>query len=415
MCNGTCADPTSDPQHCGSCTIQCPAGVACEAGICGRSLFRGAGSFAPCASKIDGSLWCWGGNSSFQDGIGKAAPSNILAPVQASVLSGMPARYTASTGYATCAFLKSGQISCFGANTYGEAGDGVTGGTVLCGGPTPNCNDKPVFTLISNVVELSGAGWWNGGSHSCARTADRKVSCWGDQGCCGSPVAQPIPTIVDMIDDVAMLASGAGFDCALRGDGTVWCWGNNGSGQLGQGDLNQYVFPAKVKGLTGVTIIGAGLDHACARAADGLYCWGNNFAGAVGNGATDGAAITLPAKIVATGLDDVVQMAGGQASTCALTAAGNVFCWGLPSQVGNGGAVQVPCNTASPGNTNMCVPSPAKVNVTGAVEIAFGDEFAIVRLANGQLWAWGGNTGGQIGTQQATDPQIEPIQVMNFP
>jgi alpha-tubulin suppressor-like RCC1 family protein len=210
-----------------------------------------------------------------------------------------------------------------------------------------------------------------------------------------------------MLDDVAQLASGVGFDCALRGDGTVWCWGNNGSGQ--QGDLNQYVTAVQVKNLSGAMLIGVGQDQACARAADGVYCWGNNFAGEVGIG-TLGQAVTTPTKITTTpGLDDVVQMAGGQGTTCALTSAGEVFCWGFATQVGNGGTGSTPCGTS------MCAASPTKANVSGVVEIAFGDEFALARLADGSLMAWGGNTFGQIGNPQAGAVQVMPVALPNFP
>jgi hypothetical protein len=410
MCNGACTDPTSDPEHCGSCNVKCDPGVACLSGVCRRALFRGAGSGAPCATKKDGSLWCWGQNSNVQTGNGTTSPMVQLDPSVANVVSG-PVLYTASTGYAQCVLYPSGIVRCFGSNQNGESGNGGFGGPDSCAGSF-GCNAKPVTAGISNVVELSGAGWWNGGSHFCARTADRKVSCWGDMTFCGTPSHQANPTPVAGIDDVAMMASGAGLECALRGDGTVWCWGCNSSGQLGQGDTNAYPGPVQVKGLSGVTIIGASLTAACARAPDGLYCWGDNGAGQVGNGLTDGKPVTLPAKVATTtGLDDVVQVAGGQVTTCALTSAGAVFCWGAPTQVGNGGGSQVPCNGGP------CVASPTKANVGGVVvEIAMGDEYAIARLADGSMKAWGGDGSGMIGNPVSMMPdQIQPLSVLNFP
>jgi alpha-tubulin suppressor-like RCC1 family protein len=120
----------------------------------------------------------------------------------------------------------------------------------------------------------------------------------------------------------------------------------------------------------------------------------------------------MPTKVATTtALNDVVQVAGGQVTTCALTSAGAVFCWGAPTQVGNGGGSQVPCNGGP------CVASPTWANVKGvAVEIAMGDEYAIARLADGSMMAWGGNGSGMIGNPQAMMPeQIMPLPVSHFP
>jgi alpha-tubulin suppressor-like RCC1 family protein len=400
MCGATCTDPTSDPQHCGSCNVQCPSGVSCEAGVCGRALFRGSGSAAPCAAKSDGSLYCWGANSDYQGGIGTNNPMSLVSPQLVTALNA-PIRYPASTGYATCALLPSGGVSCFGSNNVGETGNGSVSGH----------DPTAVSASISNVGELSGGGWWCGGSHFCARTADRKVSCWGDEGSCVvGPAATPTPTLVATLTDVAMLASGDAFDCALRGDGTVWCWGDNTNGQLGQGDVLQHIQPVQVQNLTGVSLIGAGLNGACARRTDGLYCWGANGVGQAGTGATNGSPVTLPAKITSL---DVVQIAGGQLATCALTAAGDVYCWGVAYELGNGAMGTAQCDCS---NTCVsCSPSPTKVPVSNVVELAFGDEFALVRLTNGSLMAWGGNLLKQIGSPQASNPQLMPIAVPGFP
>ncbi len=56
---------------------------------------------------------------------------------------------------------------------------------------------------------------------------------------------------------------------ALKGDGTVAAWGRNFSGQT--------TVPA---GLSGVTAIAAGDNHAVALKADGtVVAWGNNAVG----------------------------------------------------------------------------------------------------------------------------------------
>jgi alpha-tubulin suppressor-like RCC1 family protein len=337
-------------------------------------------------------------------------PTFVLVPVQASAVSG-PVLYSASAKWAQCVLRPSGDVECFGANDAGEAANGGIGGPAMCADPS-GCNATPVKVPLpsSKAVELSGMGWSCGGAHLCARTPDRKVYCWGNEATCGPASVVLSPKLIPSIDDAAMISSGNGFDCALRGDGTVWCWGYNGDGELGQGDTKVHLSPVKVKNLAGVTVIGTGLYHACARAPDGVYCWGKNDAGQIGNGGVDGLPVLLPAQVaMTTGFDDVVQIVGGQVTTCALTSAGTVFCWGQYQQVGNGGGSSVQCNGGP------CVASPTKANVTGVVEIAMGDEFVLARLSTGFLMAWGGNTVGQIGIGMMGGDQVMPIQVWNFP
>jgi hypothetical protein len=59
QCGSSCVDPTTDPQHCGSCTHACPAGTGqvavCQNGMCGTQCDFG---FHSCSGvcKSDSSL-----------------------------------------------------------------------------------------------------------------------------------------------------------------------------------------------------------------------------------------------------------------------------------------------------------------------------------------------------------------------
>ena len=50
-------------------------------------------------------------------------------------------------------------------------------------------------------------------------------------------------------------------------------------GQLGVGDTNPRSGP-QLLGITGVSQIVAGVDHACALAGTGVWCWGERYASA---------------------------------------------------------------------------------------------------------------------------------------
>jgi alpha-tubulin suppressor-like RCC1 family protein len=122
----------------------------------------------------------------------------------------------------------------------------------------------------------------------------------------------------------------------------------------------------------------------------------------------------LPAKVTAVdGFDDIVQLAGGHDSMCALTAAGSVFCWGRGDGgfAGNGTYGTGAC----PQGGSVCYTEPSQTAVSDAVEIAVGDSTAIARRRDGTIVAWGGNDRGQCGIGTPSNPLIMPQPVLGFP
>ncbi len=99
------------------------------------------------------------------------------------------------------------------------------------------------------------------------------------------------------------VAAGGCFAMSLRLDGTVVCWGEN---QYGECDVPE--------DLGVVQRIAAGREHALAIRADGsLRCWGSNGSGQC----------AIPSD-----LGSVVDVAGGWWHTVALQIDGSVRCWG---------------------------------------------------------------------------------------
>ncbi len=100
------------------------------------------------------------------------------------------------------------------------------------------------------------------------------------------------------ITGATVIGAGVDHSCVIVSGGAAKCWGNNQEGQLGNGTVNhcdrsEGVYkcgppsPVSVLGLTGLTSIAGGGYHTCALAADGAgYCWGYDSTGQLGNGTT---------------------------------------------------------------------------------------------------------------------------------
>ena len=69
-----------------------------------------------------------------------------------------------------------------------------------------------------------------------------------------------------------------GTSCAVRESGEVWCWGSGQAGLLGSETLIDFrATPGPVAGLSDVTHVAAGFNHACALRQGGrASCWGDN-------------------------------------------------------------------------------------------------------------------------------------------
>ena len=114
----------------------------------------------------DGSVKCWGGNSSGQLGIGDT--ENRSTPMDFTALSGV-VQVAAGSAH-TCARLANGRLYCWGFNLYGQLGDGTT-----THANAPVAVDQG--TGIGNV--------WCGGGFSCSLSSHKgTVRCWG-QGASG--------------------------------------------------------------------------------------------------------------------------------------------------------------------------------------------------------------------------------------
>ena len=193
------------------------------------------------------------------------------------------------------------------------------------------------------------------------------------------------------------VATGADHSCWIDGAGRAWCWGKgSGNGVLGIGNSNPSQVPVQVgvgvAGFSELTSISAGDEHTCAvTAAGAVWCWGLNTVGQLGDGTTS----TQTSPVRAVGLSDAVAVSAGSSSTCAVTRAGLVRCWGgnALGQLGNG--------TLTPAVT----PSSRVLGMDKAIDVSTGTDHACAVTASGGVWCWGSGAALRLnGAPSSTSP-----------
>lgn len=307
----------------------------------------------------------------------------------------------------TCA-LASSQVFCWGANTYGQLGNGTTTNSLK---PTPI---KYTDGLQAGTITKIGTG----NAHTCA-LAQSQVWCWGtgSYGQLGNgttPATVTTPTKVDGLAGLTVqdLSVGAFNTCAIASS-RVFCWGWNPDGQIGDGTTVNKLVPTKLPtagpgGTKNAVSVSTTDYHSCMAASDGtVYCWGRNSSGQIGDKTTTNRLTPVQALTTASVVSGVDKVATGSAHTCVLTGLAppaRMWCWGLNA---NG---QLGYNDT----TNRTSTGPA---ITGAMgtntvtDMSLGDYHSCA-IAAGKAYCWGRNTDGpsQVGDNSATN-RLSPVAV----
>ena len=284
------------------------------------------GGSSTCALTEEGTVLCWGRNSSGQ--LGDTTRKNRTRPVEVDGLGSGVAQISTGGEHA-CALTTAGDVSCWGRNKYGQLGDGTT----------KNRSKPTAVTRLDGEVTAISAGT----SHTCALLGDGTVRCWGNNASGqlgdGTTKKRSRPTAVTRLDGRAVaVTAGRNHTCALLEGGSVVCWGDNRYGQVGDGTTKDRSEPTEVEQLSaGVLSVAAGSDHTCAVVPGAaVTCWGRNSRGGP---LGDGTLTDRTAPVPVMGMDSsVAAVTGGTSHTCALTTTGIAKCWGNNNhgQLGDG-------------------------------------------------------------------------------
>lgn len=364
------------------------------------ALALSAGGGHTCALLHGGTIRCWGLNGNGQ--LGNGTTVNSLTPVTVTGISGATA--IAAGGFHTCAIIADGTVKCWGNDGMGEIGDGSPGDT------------SSLPTTVSGITTANPAKALSLGEfHSCALLNDGAVTCWGHNGFgqLGDATTTDRSTataVVGLPDAALVLTTGSSHTCVLLDDAdkTVRCWGHNAYGSLGHAtavvdsvmqpstsplvvrfDDNPDPLIEHLVPLTGVSALGSGQFHTCARSTAGLRCWGNNNRGQLGadpKPLTDELEDSVNALTV-SGVGAAAAVTAGGFHTCALDST-TLKCWGYNffGQLGGYAASN---------------PRPVTVTaLSGATNISAGTDFACA-LINAETTdkpvCWGSNTDGRLG------------------
>jgi len=342
-------------------------------------------------------------------------------------------------GAHACAVLRDGTVRCWGANRSGQLGPGLEDS-----GPISHYETRPRRVIgVADVTAVAATGHGNTGT-TCVVAGQGAVACfgsdvWGQLGrasgaddaphpeaalidglraksialantfalaiatdgrlwswgmndalqlASADPTAGPStpPSRADRVDDPVRSCAGTSSNgFALTANGDVLSWGGRTSEQLGR---NSSAAPTPIPGrlaLSEVSSVAAGAAHACAVGGGRVHCWGQNEHGQLGTGTR--AEELFPDSALLPERAYAVAVAAGGDDTCVITADGDVYCWGA----NDGGQLGVPAGR------DRSIPSRIDGLGGPAVALAVMDEAICALLRSGSVECWGDNLFGQLG------------------
>ncbi len=375
------------------------------------ALTMGAAPPTSVAATSAGQLYAFGDNFAGQLGNttneGTSTPNPTPTLVSLPGASGPVSEIAAGGGH-SLVLTSSGQLYAFGSNISGQLGNTTNEGT-----STPN----PTPTLVTlpgasgPVSEIAA-----GELESLALTSSGQLYAFGSNhfGQLGNTTNEgteepnPTPTLVSLpgaSGPVGEIASGGDHCLVLTSSGQLYAFGDNFAGQLGnttnEGTSTPNPTPTLVNlpGASGpVSEVAAGYNHSLVLTSSGqLYAFGDNFAGQLGNTTNEGTSTPNPTPTLVTlpgASGPVSEIAAGGNHSLALTSSGQLYAFGNneSGQLGN---------TTNEG-TSTPNPTPTLVTLPGASgpvsEIAAGATHSLVLTSSGQLYAFGDNSDGQLGS-----------------
>lgn len=344
-----------------------------------------------CALLDNATVKCWGRGLYGQLGKGNASNLGNTANEMGDNLTAinLGAGRTATAIYAfgnsSCAKLDNLTVKCWGRNDRGQMGIGdILGNNAALGDDINEMGDN--LAPLDLGTGRTATKLVGGISHICALLDNATVKCWGrsNKGQLGKDNANTLGDGPNEMGDnltainingnsggartATDIAGGNEYNCVIRDNASVICWGRGGSGELGNGALNdigngagEMAAISSINMNTGFatpTNVYATRRTTCAKDNANMFkCWGYNAEGQllVGN-TTDTDAPPTAALNIGTGLV-ISKFSAVRYTFCALFSNDRIKCWGLGGD--NGGAAHGIFISTS--NADLGDNSPAEV------------------------------------------------------
>jgi alpha-tubulin suppressor-like RCC1 family protein len=314
-----------------------------------------------------------------------------------------------------------GHLYGFGENGAGQLGTTANIGTMTAN-PTPALATLPEGS--GHATEVAEGSSWTLVVTSSGQLYSFGSNFFGQLGRAageGSLTAVPDPTpelvtLPGASGPVVEAAGGEGFTVALTSTGQLYGFGGDGSGELAQTPPSNVFEPnptptlITVPGVT-FTHVATGGEHVLAVSSTGvLYTFGEDRYGELGYETAKNVETNqflpnpTPTPVTLPGATGTVaQVAAGLEFSLALTSTGQLYAFGENPYGQLGSKTQV--------ETFKANPTPAPVSLPGATgaitHIAAGQFYSLVSTATGQLYAFGVNQCGQLGLE-TNSGTVEP-------
>lgn len=232
-------------------------------------------------------------------------------PIPATVPAGESMTGTIKTGFRfACALVGDGSVACWGDNSSGQIGEATFVCIFSCGEEgfenielshdsrresigyyvSPTGQQLEEITVRTRVPGVTDAiALEVGYDAACAIVAGGRVICWGSLGQATRTEGSvengdqvffvKTPKTIAELENVRDVAVGKGSACAVLADGSVHCWGANLHESLFAGNANKWIFsPTRVPGVNNastVTAVSSGYNSSfCAVLRDSTAkCW----------------------------------------------------------------------------------------------------------------------------------------------
>ncbi len=332
---------------------------------------------------------------------------------------------TISAGLLHTCGTKDGSLYCWGLGIFGQLGIDSSSPLLNSGAYKPTLTSHSNLNRNSYFFEQIGTGKY----HSCGLSTDRIAYCWGANGSWqlgNSLIFKPddivetntgglsstLPLKVNMSQveggTFKQISVGGNHSCGLSDTNKVYCWGANGKGQIGNKPKtpgNDYIQrPILVSIGANVTQISAGDFHTCALTSAGdIWCWGNNKYSQLGDPTKTDSFYRDPVLVAPGGNihpgEKFKYVSAGSQHTCAISTEEDVFCWGAREN----GALGISADTLPVTHPYFRVSVNKTIN-----NISIPVKFKSLS-AGGTISR---NIGG-IGLLDGEDPDIEPELARN--